>query len=64
LGRRNRLPPPVAIEAVLQSVGGDQSFVPRPGLPRATSGSAAGSRDRQADLSRRPTRRGSQALTG
>jgi hypothetical protein len=61
--RRNHWEPPVANESVLQSTGGDQSFGRRPGLPRATPGSVAGSRDYPADLSQRPTRRGS-TLTG
>jgi len=65
LAQRNRLQPPVAIAAVLQSAGGDQSFTRRAGLPLSASASpTAGSQDYQADVSRRPARRGSHALTG
>jgi DNA-directed RNA polymerase subunit RPC12/RpoP len=64
LARPVRLQPPVAIAAVLPPAGGDHSLVVRPRLPRATSGSAAGSRDYQPDISRRPSRQGSHTLTG
>lgn len=65
LSRPNRLLAPVAIAAVLQPAGGDQSLVRRPRLPLAASASPAdGSRDYQEDLSSSPLSRGSRALTG
>ncbi len=64
LAPRHRVQAPIAIAAVLQSAGGDQSFARRRRLPLAASASpAAGSQDYQTDVSRQPARRGSHALT-